>query len=336
MDDGGAAAEGVSVLEAEASARVRSPVDVLRLVAAVALVVGVFVVDWLFGETLVAFAAELFAGLSAMPEWIVNVVVVGSRLLAVALLAVGVVAVLRGGHWQPVLPLVAAGGVTAGLTLVLDVFDPAAVDAPVDVDGGLGPATDAGFPTLAGLAVVSAVTTAAAPWLSRRWRRAGWVVVFGLAVTRFLATPASLDTLAALLIGWLVGAAAVVVFGGPSRRPTGRAVAGGLAAVGVPISHLEQAGVDARGSTPYFGETAAGARLFVKSLGADERSADRLFRLYRRVVPRDLGDERPFSSLRRAVEHEALVALAARDLGVRTPRLMALARAEPNGFVLAY
>ena len=36
---------------------------------------------------------------------------------------------------------------------------------------------------------------------------------------------------------------------------------------------------------------------FVKALGDDERSADLLFRLYRYVQRRDLGDERPFSSL---------------------------------------
>jgi undecaprenyl-diphosphatase len=36
------------------------------------------------------------------------------------------------------------------------------------------------------------------------------------------------------------------------------------------------------------------------------------------------------------VEHEALVALAARDRGVRTPQLVAFATAEPNGYVLAY
>jgi undecaprenyl-diphosphatase len=54
------------------------------------------------------------------------------------------------------------------------------------------------------------------------------------------------------------------------------------------------------------------------------------------VLPRNLGDERPFSTLRRAVEHEALVALSAAGLGIRTPGVVALATAEPNGFVLAY
>jgi undecaprenyl-diphosphatase len=132
------------------------------------------------------------------------------------------------------------------------------------------------------------------------------------------------------------GAAAVVALGAPSRRPTASAVLAGLASVGLPLRELRRAGVDARGSTPYFGVSTSGDELFVKVLGEDERSADLLFRCYRRLQPRDLGDEKPFRTLRRAVEHEALVALAARDLSVRTPRLRAFARAEPNGYVLAY
>ncbi len=118
--------------------------------------------------------------------------------------------------------------------------------------------------------------------------------------------------------------------------PRGDAVVEGLAGVGLPLTSLEPAAVDARGSTPYFGVAADGTGVFVKALGDDERSADLLFRLYRTVRPRNFGDERPFSTLRRSVEHEALVALAARDLGIRTPRLRAFAAAEPNGYVLAY
>jgi hypothetical protein len=332
---GGGSTGDVTIVEADVSDGVRSPVDVLRLVTAAALTAAALLVDRFFGETLVAFLDDLFAGLSALPAWIVDVVVVGSRVLAVVLLAAGVVAVLRTGRWRPVPPVLAAAAVAGVLAGVLG-FDTADGNGAVVVDGPLGPLTAARFPTTAGVAAIAAAVTAAAPWSARRWRQVGWVAVFGLAVTRFLATPASLDTVAAVLLGWLAGAAAVVAFGGPWRRPRGRAVADGLAAVGVPITRLEQASLDARGSTPYFAETAAGARLFVKTLGDDERSADQLFRLYRRIVPRDLGDERPFSSLRRAVEHEALVALAARQVGVHTPRLVALARAEPSGYVLAY
>jgi len=165
---------------------------------------------------------------------------------------------------------------------------------------------------------------------------AWWLLAAVMGLVHFLGSPVSFDTVFALLAGWFSGAAVVVVLGAPSRRPTKAAVAEGLARVGVALAELDAADVDARGSTPYFGADTDGTRLFVKVLGADERSADLLFRLYRRLLPRDLGDERSFSSLRRAVEHEALVALVAGQYGVRTPRLVAFAAAAPNGFVLAY
>jgi len=72
-------ASGVHVVEADASEHVRSPVDVLRLVVAATAFAGVAVAGRLFGDTLVAFAAELFAGLSALPAWLVVVVVTGAR-----------------------------------------------------------------------------------------------------------------------------------------------------------------------------------------------------------------------------------------------------------------
>jgi undecaprenyl-diphosphatase len=187
-----------------------------------------------------------------------------------------------------------------------------------------------------GLAILTAVVTAASPWVGRRWRRAGWTVVIIATLTRFLGAPIEFDTIVAVLTGWTAGAAAVVALGAPSRRPSGASIAAGLASVGVPLARLEQASLDARGSTPYFATARDGSSLFVKALGEDERSADLMFRIYRRIQPRDLGDEKAFSSLRRSVEHEALVAYAVRDVGVRTPRVVAFANAAPDGYVLAY
>jgi glycosyltransferase 2 family protein len=152
----------------------------------------------------------------------------------------------------------------------------------------------------------------------------------------FVSSPVSFDAVLAFFLGWMAGAAVLVVAGAPSRRPTRSAVMTGLGAVGLPVVQLDRAGVDARGSTPYFGVGADGSRLFVKALGADERSADLLFRLYRRIQRHNFGDEPSFSTLRRAVEHEAFVALSVRAMGVRTPALRAFATAEPNGYVLAY
>ena len=223
------------------------------------------------------------------------------------------------------------------LVTVLDALietDPGRVLVDVGVD--LRPLTNTDFPSTAGIAAIVGVLTAAAPWLGRRWRRAGWALIAGLMVTGFVDSPVSFDLILAPAVGWLSGAAVLVAAGAPTRRPALRAVVDGLCTVGLPVQRLEQASVDARGSTPYLGVGADGSKLFVKALGADERSADLLFRLYRQLQPRNFGDERPFDTLRRAVEHEAFVALVARSLGVRTPSVRAFATVEPNGYVLAY
>jgi undecaprenyl-diphosphatase len=109
-----------------------------------------------------------------------------------------------------------------------------------------------------------------------------------------------------------------------------------LRSSGIPVAEMHPASVDARGSVPYFATLDDGSRVFAKVLGADQRAADLLFRLYRMVHLRNVGDERPFSSLRRTVEHEALVALQARDVGVRTPRLRCVAPVGTDSFLLCY
>jgi glycosyltransferase 2 family protein len=331
-----AASEDTVVIEGPVADAVRSPSDVLRVIVAAVSMLILLVVQWLFGDTLTSFVEELLNGLAAVPEWMLDIVVVGTRVLAVVLLATGLVITVRHGRFRFLLSVLLAAVGAMALALLLDKFGPDSGGQVVDVTDALGSFGGGGFPTAPGVAAAAAIVTAAAPWASRRWRRASWTLVIGLAIARFIVAPVSFDTVRAIAAGWLVGSFVVVVFGGPSRRPTGAAIAAGLARVGVPLTRLEQASVDARGSTPYFARTSDGRDLFVKALGEDQRSADLLFRLYRYATRRQLGDERPFSTLRRAVEHEALVALAARDVGIRTPRFVAMAMCPPNSFVLAY
>jgi undecaprenyl-diphosphatase len=324
------------VIEAAPRASYRSPADVLRLVVAVVLALAMLLLDWLAGDAFVSFTARLTGGLAAIPTWILDIVVIGARVLAIVLFVVGVVAVARRADWRLGATVLAAAVVGALVTALLDGTGASAVQPVAAIHDSLGLLSGARFPGATILGGAAAAVTAAAPWLDRSWRRTGWTLVLMLAVARFIVAPISFDTAEAVLLGWVIGAAAVVLLGGPSRRPRGRAIAAGLAAVGVPLARLEQASLDARGSTPYFAVGSDGGQLFVKALGADERSADLLFRIYRMLLRHDLGDERPFYSLRRAVEHEAMVALAAREAGVHTPRVVAMASAEPNAFVLAY
>ena len=315
----------------------RSPADVLRLVVASAVVVLLLLVEWLFGNTLVRFASDLLRGLDAVPQWILDLIVIGTRLLQAAVLGGGLCWTLYRRRWRMLITTAAAG------VLAVAVF--AALDALVDTERGsdlvqtepaLGLLTSDSVISIAGVAAVAGILTAAAPWLSRRWRKVGWLLILGLTSVTFVNAEVSFDALLALATGWLCGAAMLVVAGAPSRRPTVDAIIEGLRAVGLEMEALERAGVDARGSTPYFGVAGDGTRLFVKALGTDERSADLLFRLYRGLQPHNFGDERAARSMRRSVEHEAFVALTASALGVRTPALRAFATAEPKAFVLAY
>ncbi|MBM3676014.1 MAG: hypothetical protein FJW88_13940 [Actinobacteria bacterium] len=193
------------------------------------------------------------------------------------------------------------------------------------------------FPTMTGLATLAAVFVVLGPFVGRRWRRAGAVVVafsVGLRLVVSVELPSALFL--SVAAGATVGALVLYAFGRPDERPTGQAVIAALRRARLPVATLDPADVDARGSTPYFGTFVDGSRFFAKVLGTEERSADLLFRLYRYLRFRNLGDERPFSSLRRAVEHEAFVSLHARDVGVRTPRLRAVADVGRDCLLLAY
>lgn len=325
------------IVAADPAVTTQAPGDVLRLVVAAGSLLLVVIVGLVFGGQIVGGVADLLRGLDALPSWLVTSQVGLAELASLSLVALLVAHTVRTRSLRlvgsSVLAMVVAALLTAGLSAWLDLGDEATT---VTTGSTLGISDDQTWSALV-LAALAALAASVGPWAPRRWRRLSWALVLFAALVHFVATPITFDTVLALLAGWTAGTAVTVVFGSPSHRPRGAAIAAGLASVGVPLEALEQASLDARGSTPYFGTAVDGSKLFVKALGNDERSADLLFRLYRRLQPRDLADEKPFSTLRRTVEHEALVALAARDAGIRTPRLVALATAaDPDGYVLAY
>jgi hypothetical protein len=335
-DAGGGGIDDVEIDEAPLAAAERSPSDVLRLVVALVALAAAWLLQLAVGDRVVDDTRDLLRGADTLPSWLTAAVVLAAGAGAAVLVVGGGALAVGRRRWWALAVTALAAALALGLAVVLGWADDPTAPPLTHVGGPAGWFADHPGASELLLAVAAAVATAAGPWVGRSWRRLAWGVVIAVVVARTLVSPVGFDSLRALLVGWFAGALAVVAVGTPPRRPRGTAIAAGLRAVGVPVRRLEQASLDARGSTPWFGEGTDGRRLFVKALGTDERSADLLFRLYRGLSPRDLGDERGYLSLRRAVEHEALVALAARDLGVRTPRVVALTAAEPDGFVLVY
>jgi uncharacterized membrane protein YbhN (UPF0104 family) len=324
--------------EQEPAAYRRSPVDVLRLAVAaagfllcLALAVGA-------KNTMVGVDADLLQLVDRVPSALAVFLVGLIQLLALAapLVVLAVALALRRFRLALLLVIVpsAAAILEEVLASRLDRLQPPLLERALAEEGWV---TGAAFPSTGWIAGAAAAATLASPWLTRGARRAAWWLVGVFAVTRMVTGhEVPLDVLAAIALGAVAGSAGLLLVGRPSLRPSGPQLTDALARSGLEVKSLERAGVDARGSTPYFARLTDGRRLFVKALGQDERDADLLFRTWRQLRLENVGDEVPYSTLRRAVEHEALVSLKATDAGIRTPHLVTVAAVGELAMVLAY
>jgi tRNA A-37 threonylcarbamoyl transferase component Bud32 len=152
----------------------------------------------------------------------------------------------------------------------------------------------------------------------------------------FVGAHLPLDVVGGFVLGWTIGAAVHLVAGSPSGRVTEPDVQEALERAGVEVTSVRSAKVDARGSTPFFADASDGSRLFVKAVGADQRDADLLFKLFRFIAYRNLDDEHPFGSAKRQLQIEALTDLMAARGGVRTPEVVAIATVENGTSLLAH
>ena len=314
----------------------RSPSDVLRTIAyTLATLLLVVLAQW-SRDAVLSLETELIQRLSFMPPPAGRILAGALTLSVIAALAAACAAPLVTRHYRLFVYLVVSGILAAlllrGTEWLLDRENPDALVRELARRGGIDSAL-----AVDGIAVTAAAFVVLAPFVSRRWRRAGAVLLTLVAVLRLLVPVTLPATVAlALVVGAAAGSGTLLLFGRPSGRPTQAAIAAALTGSGLPLVRLEPAAVDARGSIPYFATLEDGSRVFAKVLGTEQRSADLLFRAYRFIRLKNVGDERPFSSLRRSVEHEGLVSLMSRDVGARTPRLRAIAAVGRDSILLSY
>lgn len=201
--------------------------------------------------------------------------------------------------------------------------------------GGEG-AGGLGFPS-GHVAVAAALAGAAGPYLSRWWRRVAWALVAAVALARmFVGVHLPLDVVGGFALGYLCAAAVHLAFRAPDGdAPSPAEIGAALQGAGVTLDRLEPAHVDARGSVPWYGRSTGGRDVFVKAVGDTERDADALFKAFRFVALRDVEDEAPYTTPKRALEHEAYVSMLAERAGVRTPSVLAVVGTPAGGALLA-
>lgn len=314
---------------------VRSPVYLFRSVVGLALVlvgVGLLLV---FERALLGLRVDIGALQEAWPGWLVTGIeaVIGS---------IGVLAIIGTNlyllyrrmfrRWM-MINVAAIGAILLAAVISNGVLAFAPSDAlrnAVESSGEEGFGNDF-------LASVVAVLTVSSVWIGPRLRP--WVIGFvaGAASLSFVGGSVSIMTLPFDIgVGILAGALTALALRTRDMTPTAAQVVSGLRRAGISVARVDRMSVDARASVPWFATTTGGDELFVKTLGSDQRAADLLFRLYRVIRLRRPGDRKPYSSLRRAVEHEAFLSLASEARDVRTPQLVTVAEVGTDAMLLAY
>jgi len=328
----------------------RHPSDLLRLVVAL-LVTGIgFLFATIFNNVSEAVTVEVIEIVRHVPTGFVVVAIwiMSFFALLIPFLAIGYLIILK--EWRRLFLGLLASAIAVGVLWLIEAELVRRFGSPELIfhspewvcTSSLGAGSATCVPGAGGLhiyymAAGVAYFSSIAPWLSDRWRRFGWILIAVLVFFRMIqGTTPPLDELLIVGLSYAVGVAVLLIFGTPDRRPRGRAIVESLHRSGLELAELKRADVDARGSTPYFAKMRDGQRLFVKVLTPEERAADTMFRAVRMFRLKGVGDERPFSSLKRAVEHEAVGSLKAASDGVRTPRLEAIAEIEPSSVLMAY
>ena len=310
--------------------RYRHPGDVIRLIAASWVLAVAAVIAALLPALLRPAAAAVTAVGPATPVGQVLTGLVQVTIAAAALVLL--VAALRYRRFRVLVTV--AGGFAAAAALMAGITYLAGPGGSAGLRQGSW-LTGAGFPDPAVLAGLAAVAVAAAPWLSRPWRRVAWATLLLIGVARLITGGLlPMQLVLALAAGVTVGAGLLVVFGVPDRRMGPAGVAAALRAGGVPVSQVTGPAVTAKGSRPFEAVTDDGRALFVKVFGSDQRDADLLYRAYRGVRLRGVGDTRPAASLFKAVEHEALLGVMAERAGVAVPHVGQVIKAEDGSVLL--
>ena len=337
-----AATAETEIDEPPAERHVRTPSDVLHLIVGVLLVLLGLLIAAGASNTLVGFERDTISAFDALPEALARALYLLFQAVASFIpAAVGLVVLWRRRFrlfGMLILAALVAQSTASFLnSIIVETFGTPELLGAVRRPEWLRDVASIGVIDSNFIAGMVSTVVLGSPWISRPWRRLGWFIVIVAVFFRAAAAQdGPLDVVLAVGAGVLGGSLVLLVFGAPNRRPRGPAVVSALLRAGIPLVRLERAGVDARSSTPYFGAAKDGGALFIKVLGRDERSADLMFRVYRFLRLKDVGDRGPFTSLQRMVEHEALVALYANDSGVLTPRLVVTTNVGDDGFLLAY
>lgn len=223
--------------------------------------------------------------------------------------------------------------VDVGLSAVVGVTAALLLDRSVDgewpsVSEALTGGSTGSIPLVA-FALAAAVSSAAAPHLTRPARRLGrWIVGFSMVSVVLLGSTSPAGALASLLVGVAAAAAVHLALGSSTGRPTAVEVAEALAQLDVSVHDLVVAPRQRSGVLVVDGVDDDGAPVRVSVYGRDARDTALLNRAWRAMWYRH--GQQVVSSRLQQVEHEGFMAFLAKSRSVAVPDVVVAGRTARN------
>ncbi|MGH3969795.1 MAG: lysylphosphatidylglycerol synthase transmembrane domain-containing protein, partial [Mycobacterium sp.] len=174
------------------------------------------------------------------------------------------------------------------------------------------------------IAMLAAVLTVSGPWLPARWRRSWWTLLLAFVPIHLVVSAVVPDrALLGLAVGWVVGALVVLVSGTPALEVPLVGAVRALARRGVAVSGLTVLRPAGRG--PLVLAATSEQPTVIELYGPHQRSGGALRQVWRKLRLRGTETAPLQASLRRAIEHRALMAIAIGDLGIANTATVAVA-----------
>ena len=284
----------------------RHPSDVARLVFSLVALGFLLLLALLQGDELANVSVDILTLVDGLPAALVNGSVGVVQLLATLTPIVAVFALFRSRHWQlTVLMVLASVIAAAAMSLLTGLVEESVPLDQLGFDQVNSWFIGSQYPSATYLAMLTAWLVTASPWMTRSWRRTGWVfIVFVMSARVLSSTEVPIRNLMMVAVGAAAGSLALVIFGAPRRTVNIESVRAALGRAGLEVDDIRSQAHRRR--TPTFIATAtSGGHWFVKVLGRDQRDSDVLLRLWRSLTVKGVGGGVP-ASPRRAVDHEAL------------------------------
>ena len=187
------------------------------------------------------------------------------------------------------------------------------------------------------IAMLAAMLTVSGPWLPARWRRWWWALLLAFVPIHLVVSavvPAR--SLLGLAVGWFIGALVILVVGTPALEVPLEGAIRAMDRRGCRITDLTVVRLAGRGALLLSATCADGAVKDIELYSPNQRSGGAMRQLWRKLTLRG-GETAPFhASMRRVVEHRALMAIAIGDLGLANTTPLAVTPLDRGWTLYAY